>query len=263
MSDLNFSCTQCGKCCHDLRLPLTRPEAVAWLQRGGTVEVLCEAIPWVSEPAATDAPAMHKRQRSFPAWSGELPIRVIVVLAATFEGACPHLGNDMRCGIYDDRPHVCRIYPAEVNPFLSLSPGHKRCPPEAWASPAPFVRAGRVVDAQVQLHLSLLRHGDQLDIAVKAWICEILDIQVASLSNEGFMAHRPSPEWLLALLQQTPPAADSKQPPSHWMMVTDQAATFDALRLVGAKPLDARAFTDGPSRYLGFRSEVQAQKPTV
>lgn len=258
MSDLNFSCTQCGKCCHNLRLPLTRPEAVAWLQRGGAVEVLCEAVPWVSEPAASDAPAMHKRRRSFPAWSGELPIRVIVVLVATFQGACPNLGHDMRCGIYDSRPHVCRIYPAEVNPFLSVSPSHKQCPPEAWTSPSPFVRANQVVDAQIQLHMSLLRHGDQLDIALKAWICKALDIQMASLSNEGFVAHSPSPESLLALLQQTPPDADGKSPQSHWTMVTNQAATFDALRLVGATSMDARAFTEGPSRYLGFRPDAQS-----
>lgn len=260
MSDLNFSCTQCGKCCHDLRLPLTRAEAVAWLQRGGSVEVLCEAVPWVTEPAASDALAMHKRQRSFAAWSGELPIRVIVVLAATFKGACPNLGSDMRCGIYHNRPHVCRIYPAEVNPFLSVSPSHKQCPPEAWKSPTPFVRANQVVEAQAQLHISLLRHDDQLDVAAKAWVCKELGIQIASLSNEGFMAHCPSPESLLSVLQQTPPVADDRLSRSHWAMVTNQAATFDALCQVGAKPMYARAFADGPSRYLGFRPDAPPQE---
>jgi Fe-S-cluster containining protein len=260
MSDFNFSCTQCGKCCHDLRLPLTRAEAVAWLQRGDTVEVLCEAIPWVTEPAASDAPAMHKRQRSFPAWSGGLPIRVIVVLTATFKGPCPHLSSDFRCGIYDDRPHVCRIYPAEVNPFMAISPSQKQCPPEAWTSPTPFVRANQVVDPQIQLHMSLLRHEDKLDIPIKAWICKALDIQNASLSNEGFMAHSPSPESLLMLLQQTPPTVDDKPSQSDWAMVTNQAATFDALSQVGAKPMYASAFVEGSSRYLGFRPDTQPQK---
>ncbi|GLQ51883.1 YkgJ family cysteine cluster protein [Dyella flava] len=256
MSDLNFSCTQCGKCCHDLRLPLTRPEAIAWLQRGGTVEVLCEAVPWVAEPAASDAPAMHKRQRSFPACSGELPIRVIVVLAASFKGACPHLGRDMQCGIYDNRPHVCRIYPAEVSPFRSVLPSHKQCPPEAWTSPTPFVRNNQVVDAQTQLHVSLLRHGDQLDVAAKAWLCIALDIQSAGLSNEGFMAHCPSPEALHSVLQQTPPVATDRSPRRQWSMVTNQATTFDALCLVSAKPVYARALADGPSHYLGFRPDA-------
>ena len=259
MSDLNFSCTQCGKCCHDLRLPLTHPEAMAWLQRGGSVDVLCEAVPWVVEPAASDAPAMHKRQRSFPARSGELPIRVIVVFAATFKGACPHLGIDMRCGIYDNRPHVCRIYPAEVSPFRSVSPSHKQCPPEAWTSPTPFMRANQVVDAQTQLHISLLRHGDRLDIAIKAWVCKALGIRSASLSNEGFMAHCPSPESLLSVLQQTPPAVDDRPSTSDWAMVTNQATTFEALGLVGAKPVYASALADGPPRYLGLRPDAPPQ----
>lgn len=264
MTDLNFSCTQCGKCCHDLRIPLTRPEAVAWLQRGDSIEVLCEAIPWVTEPEASDAPAMYKRQRSFSAWSGKLPVRVIVVLTASFKGACPHLGPDLRCGIYESRPHVCRIYPAEVNPFRSISPSHKQCPPEAWTSPTPFVRANQVIDPQVQLHMSLLRHGDQLDIASKAWICKALDIQSASLSNEGFMAHTPSRESLLALLQQTPPPMEDNHPSENdWVMVTNQAATFDALNTVGAKPKYASEFVDGPSQYLGFHPDSPSQTPAV
>lgn len=260
MSNLNFSCTQCGKCCHDLRLPLTCQEAIAWLQRGGSVELLCEAIPWVTEPAAADAPAMHKRQRSFPALSGTLPVRVIVVLAAAFKGACPHLGPDMCCGIYEHRPHVCRIYPAEVNPFFSISPDRKQCPPEAWKSPVPFVRNNQVVDAQVQLHTSLLRHGDQLDVAAKARVCEALGIQQASLSNEGFMAHHPSPEALLSALQQTPPIAGDKPSQSQWTMVTNQVTTFDALNLAGARALQAWTLAEGASQYLGFKPDAPPTK---
>lgn len=263
MSDLNFSCTQCGKCCHNLRLPLTCAEAIAWLQRGGAIDVLCEAIPWVTEPDPSDAPAMHKRQRSFPAKSGELPVRVVIVLAATFNGACPHLGSDMRCRIYDNRPHVCRIYPAEVNPFRSVSPSHKQCPPEAWTSPTPFMRANQVVDAQTQLHISLLRHSDQLDIAVKARVCEELGIQSASLSNEGFMAHRPSREALLVVLQQIPAVVDGRSSQNHWSMVTNQASTFDALRLVGAKSVYASTLRDGPSQYLGFHPNAPPQEQPV
>lgn len=261
MSDLNFSCTQCGKCCHDLRLPLTRKEAIGWLKRGGTVEVLCEAVPWVTEPAASDALAMHKRQRSFPTWSGELPIRVIAVLTATFTGACPHLRSDMRCGIYDSRPHVCRIYPAEVNPFISLTPAHKKCPPEAWTSSSPFMRAGKTVDAQTQLHITLLQHEDQLDVAFKAGICEELAIQSASLSNEGFVVHRPSHATLLSVLQRDAPAGDSKPPISNWELVTNQAATLDALHLVGAKSLYATTSTAGTPQYLGFRPDTPSNVP--
>ena len=260
MSDLNFNCTQCGKCCNDLRLPLTRKEAIDWLKRGGSVEVLCEAVPWVTEPATTDAVAMHKRRRSFPTSSGELPIRVIAVLTATFTGACPHLRSDMRCGIYDSRPHVCRIYPAEVNPFIPLSPDRKKCPPEAWTSSNPFMRAGKVVDAQTQLHITLLQHEDQLDVAFKAQACEELAIRSAGLSNEGFVVHRPSSATLLSVLQRDATIEDGKPPASNWELVTNQATTLEALRHVGAKPLYTTTTAAGALHYLGFRPD---SPPTV
>jgi hypothetical protein len=50
--DIDFDCTMCGKCCHDLRLPLTVTEAIAWLERGNDVQILCEALPWPEEPPA-------------------------------------------------------------------------------------------------------------------------------------------------------------------------------------------------------------------
>src|SRR5471030_1717171 len=76
MPNLNFSCVSCGKCCHDLRLPLTWQEAIDWLSRDGTVELLCEALPWPEEPEPSNLQAQHKRRRSFPTMSGNLPIRV-------------------------------------------------------------------------------------------------------------------------------------------------------------------------------------------
>ncbi|WP_338000302.1 hypothetical protein [Burkholderia gladioli] len=42
---VHFSCTMCGRCCHDLRLPLSIDEALAWLARGGEVQLFCDAIP--------------------------------------------------------------------------------------------------------------------------------------------------------------------------------------------------------------------------
>lgn len=259
MSDFNFSCTQCGKCCHDLRLPLTHKEAIDWLRRGGSVDVLCEAIPWVTEPSSSDEVAMHKRRRSFAVRSGELPIRIIVTLTASFTGACPHLGGDLRCGIYESRPHVCRIYPAEANPFRALSPADKRCPPEAWRSPNPFIRANKVVDAQALLHITLLRHEDQLDVAFKAWACEELAIRSASLSNEGYVVHRPSSDRLLSVLEQNMPPETDEPSMSNWQLVTNQASTLDALLLVGAKSLYAIPSAEGMPLYLGFRPDMPPQ----
>jgi Fe-S-cluster containining protein len=144
---LSFACTQCGRCCQNHRVPLTVHEAMAWLRRGGDVHLLCDAVVWPAEPPADDAFAAYKRQRSFAAASAVMAVRVGVILAASFPGRCPNLMDDNRCGIYAERPLVCRIYPASINPFEPLGAESKACPPEAWDARGPaFVRAGQLVD---------------------------------------------------------------------------------------------------------------------
>lgn len=108
---LRFACTGCGRCCHNLRLPLSLREAVSWLERGGEVELLADAAPITSD-VPSDLGEAWRRQRALPAVSGTLPIAVNLTLAATFAGPCPHLLPNMLCGAYDERPNTCRIYPA-------------------------------------------------------------------------------------------------------------------------------------------------------
>lgn len=86
---LHFSCTMCGRCCRDLRVPLGLSGALDWLRDGGEVQLLCEAVPWLVEPAADDLAAAYKFRRSFAAPSGTLPLRVVVTVVAAFEGPCP------------------------------------------------------------------------------------------------------------------------------------------------------------------------------
>src|SRR5450631_1131003 len=68
--DLHFKCTQCGKCCRDIKLPLTVSEAMDWLRCGHPVQVICEALPWLEEPPADDLKAAHRRRRSFATMAG-------------------------------------------------------------------------------------------------------------------------------------------------------------------------------------------------
>jgi Fe-S-cluster containining protein len=242
-ASLNFECLpQCGGCCHDLRLPLTIAEAIAWLERGGRVELLCEAIPWESEPAPDQLVAAHKRRRSFPAQSGELPVRVIVVLAARFEGGCPNLLDDMRCGIYLERPLVCRIYPAEINPFIALQPAHKMCPPHAWSTPTPFIRGGQIVDAQVAADIGSSRAADHREAPFKAQVCEELGVDIASFSTLGFAVHHPERDALLTALRNVvaeasaagEPEEDPALPVPQWRFSSDRADYVEALTSVGA-----------------------------
>lgn len=231
---LNFECApQCGGCCHDLRLPLTIAEAVGWLERGGQVELLCEAIPWESEPPPDQLVAAHKRRRSFAAASGALPVRVIVVLAARFAGGCPNLLADMRCNIYGERPLVCRIYPAEINPFIALQPEHKMCPPGAWNVPTPFMRGGRIVDAQVADDIARSREADQREAPLKAHVCAELGIDIAAFSTLGFAVHHPDSAALLAALRGVTQAPAEPGVP-QWRFSSDRADYVEALVSVGA-----------------------------
>lgn len=259
MADFNFGCTSCGRCCHDLRLPLTTGEAIDWLERGnGAVEVLCEAVPWLEEPDPPHAWAAYKRQRSFAAMSGDLPIRVIVTLTAVYQGACPNLAADFRCGIYAMRPRACRIYPAEVNPFIAFAPEHKRCPPEAWTAPAPFMRNGEVVECATQREISALREESRQQLQAMPALCDALGIAAAGLSNEGFAVHAPPADRLLEILRTLAPSDDGK-PTASWTLVSNQAGSIDALASVGALSRWIASTPDGVGGYIGFRQDVGTQ----
>jgi Fe-S-cluster containining protein len=259
--DIDFECTMCGNCYHDLRLPLTVTEALAWLERGNEVQLLCEALPWPEEPAADNLQAAHKRRRSFAATSGSLPTRIVVILTGAFAGPCPNLLADMRCRIYEERPLVCRIYPAEINPFIELEPASKGCPPEAWTPGlAPLVRAGRLIDATTVDLIDRSRAADTADAPAKQRLCALLGIDAAALSNEGFVVHSPSREKLLAALREVS-AAGSRDAAAEampaWRFVSNRRATVDTLASVGA--LGELAAVDGEVAfaYLGFFPAVE------
>jgi Fe-S-cluster containining protein len=253
---IRFACTMCGQCCNNLRLPLSFDEAIAWLGRGGTVQLFCEAIPWPEEPPADNPQAQHKRRRSFAGASAALPVRVIATLVAAFDGPCPNLGADMRCAIYDERPRVCRIYPAESNPFIELSPANKACPPEAWGSDKPvFAVQNRLVDAQIAQVIDESRAVDARNAPLKEHLCATLGIDAAALSNEGYVIHTPPRDDLLRALQALVANADHTAPREHappWRIVSNQRASVETLRSIGAQGTHSSECTTAPFGYLGF-----------
>jgi Fe-S-cluster containining protein len=252
VDDINFECTACGNCCHDLRLALTVNEAIDWLQRGGKMELICEAIPWPVEPEPGNAQAEYKRARSTPAMSGTLPVRISIILAAAFTGACPNLHADMRCGIYEQRPLVCRIYPAEINPFVALVPESKGCPPEAWQK-TPLQRQGVLVDETTYQLVQQSRRANQLEAPLRTQICLELGLNSAALANEGFLIHAPESGALLAALQRIQAApASPDAATAEWVFVSNRTETVETLLSVGATghlvaPTPADTF-----RYHGF-----------
>jgi Fe-S-cluster containining protein len=249
--ELHFGCTLCGKCCRDSKLPLTVAEAVQWLTDGNPVQVLCEAQPWPQEPPPEDLQAAHRRRRSFAGMSGSLPARVVVILASDNRGACPNLQPDLHCGIYARRPLVCRIYPAEVNPFIALRPEHKMCPPEAWSDDRPLFQRGNALESDdIRGNVLRSRAADAADTAVKQRLCEALSLDCAALAAEGFVVYSPPPAALLAALQSATAAdlpATGGAGRIDWCFISNQCTTVRALTAAGGRSAFAGSSHAGSS----------------
>ena len=257
--DVHFGCTQCGNCCRGLKLPLTVLEAVDWLKDGHSVQLICEAVPWPGEPPADDRKAAHRRRRSFAVTSGSMPSRVVVILAANFAGSCPNLMTDMRCGIYERRPLVCRVYPAEINPFIQLDPTRKACPTEAWNAEHPLLlRDGRIVDARVRENIRQSRKTDGREVEIKRCLCAAMNLNAAALAEEGFVVHSPDRAVLLKELARAMQRTDAVNADTQWCFVSNRAETVAALAALGAVAALAGARGISSCEYLGFHPPSSA-----
>ncbi|MFM9936726.1 MAG: YkgJ family cysteine cluster protein [Novosphingobium sp.] len=251
---LCFECTQCGKCCHGLRLTLAVDEAITWAENGHVVQILTEALPAPLAEASADSQAEYDIARSFPAMSGAMPIRIAAVLVAFHEGACPYLQSDMRCGNYADRPRICRIYPLESRPFSRMSPERRLCPPEAWTSDRPLLLNGdRIADTNLMDIVADHRRTLIDDVPVVAAACAALGIASAAFSNEGLAAHHPVGSVLAAALRQAKIDCDDNQELKHWTIVTNREVTRSMLAEAGC----TTSLTSQGEGYLGsFPDEV-------
>jgi hypothetical protein len=214
-------------------------EALRWLADGHVVEVLSEAIPWPLEPAAEDAAAAYKRERSFYARSGALPVRITITLVAPLGKACPQLQADQRCGIYARRPMACRIYPAEANPFATIDPALRRCPEAAWQSSGPPLWQGiRCVDATTHNAIEQRQRAAKSDALQHAALCDSLGLRIAALANEGYAVHTPVRQQMIDVLRellavQTKPGA-STDTPQNWLCLSERSESLDLMRNAGA-----------------------------
>ena len=251
-----FGCTQCGKCCRDTKVPLTVAEAIKWLNRGDEVQLLCEASPW-PEALDGDPRAAHFKRRSFAVMSGSIPTRVVAMLVANVVGACPNLLSNLRCGIYEDRPLVCRIYPAEINPFVLLKRENKACPPEAWTEDHPIFQRGDAPAGEVIRHdIEKSRAADAFDADIKRRLCIALNVAHAALVHEAVLVYSPAAQTLLSALSVATATESSEESGAEWRFVSDQPQTLESLAKSGAIALhvcDAEAFS---FQHLGFKREA-------
>lgn len=258
--DIHFDCTCCGDCCRNIKIPLTAVEAVEWLHDGNEVQIICEAASWADDASAQDPAAAHFKRRSFAAMSGGLRARVVAFLVANIAGNCPNLQPDMRCGIYERRPLVCRIYPAEINPLLQLDPTKKACPTEAWAPQHPLLlRDGKVVNEELRQAILGWRAAEARDIAVKRRVCELMNLRDAAVAHEGFLVYSPPGatllRTLLAALHDVTTPEEHGLPDRQWRFVTDRPDTFDRLTRSGALACHARDVLEAHRHrlYIGFK----------
>jgi Fe-S-cluster containining protein len=253
--DVHFDCTQCGRCCHDTKVPLTLQEAADWLADGHSVQVVCEAWSWLEDRSGSDRKLAYLKHRSFEAASGGMPARVVATLVANIEGPCPNLDAERRCTIYTRRPLVCRIYPAEINPFMKIDPAMKSCPPEAWATDRPkLMQAESLMNAQVRRDIGDWLEALGPEAKRKNRLCTLLRLADAAIAQEGFLVHSPPREVLLDAISQVMrdegPAATA---PSQWRLITDRPESIDKYAAVGASVCHAGTLRSSQFHYIGLR----------
>ncbi|WP_122318620.1 YkgJ family cysteine cluster protein [Pseudomonas cichorii] len=186
---IRYNCVGCGICCKGRLIPLTLAEAEQWLARGHDVAIVLEAFNELSWPPGSGQYA-HSAGRSVAVNSDESSIRVIAVFVANALDQCPNLRADNLCGIYEERPLVCRIYPMEINPFIEMSQDNKLCPPESWGS-GDILCSDGVANPELQALVQRSRQADVADAADKIAICAHLGIKVASWKENAFAIYFP------------------------------------------------------------------------
>lgn len=210
-----FSCVGCGKCCTDHHVPLTLAEARMWAADGGQVIVLVEAFlgNGLGLPAQQRE---HAERRSLVVRSGNTDAHVAITFAAYNVGRCRNLDEDNLCRIYERRPLVCRIYPAEINPHIPLDPIAKDCPPESWQQGPLLIAGGALVDQELVELIQRSRQADRDDIRTKDAICAALGIRTTALKGDGFTAYLPEMSAFAAVIDQVT-AQPLSEASSEWV----------------------------------------------
>ena len=237
-----FSCVGCGKCCSDHHVPLTLAEARMWAADGGQVIVLVEAFlaNGLGLPAQQRE---HAQRRSAVVRSGSSDAHVAITFAAYNVGPCRNLDEDKLCRIYERRPLVCRIYPAEINPHIALNPAAKDCPPESWEQGPELIVGGELVDQELVTLIQRSRQADRDDIRTKDAICGLLGIRTTALKGDGFTAYLPDMGVFASVIDQVtahPLAAGD----SEWLFHVSGDDIAGQIRAAGAQVV-----TDPPQTY--------------
>ncbi|AZV28890.1 zinc/iron-chelating domain-containing protein [Pseudomonas syringae] len=237
-----FSCVGCGKCCTDHHVPLTLAEARMWAADGGQVIVLVEAF-LANGLGLPEQQREHAQRRSAVVRSGMSDVHVAITFAAYNVGPCRNLDEDKLCRIYERRPLVCRIYPAEINPHIPLNPAAKDCPPESWEQGPDLIVGGELVDQELVTLIQRSRQADRDDIRIKDAICGLLGIRTTALKGDGFTAYLPDMGAFASVIDQVT-AQPLSEASSEWLFHVSGDDIAGQVRAAGAQVV-----TEPPQTY--------------
>jgi Fe-S-cluster containining protein len=237
-----FSCVGCGKCCTDHHVPLTLAEARLWAADGGQVIVLVEGF-LGNGLGLPMQQREHAERRSVRVRSGVSEAYVAITFAAYNVGPCRNLDEDNRCAIYERRPLVCRIYPAEINPHILLNTAIKECPPESWEQGPDLIIGGKLVDQQLAELIQRSRQADRDDIQAKDAICGLLGIRTTALKGDGFTAYLPDMTAFATVIDEVS-AQPLAAPESDWLFHVSGDDVAAQMQAAGAQLV-----TEAPVNY--------------
>lgn len=228
-SAVRYNCVTCGICCKGRLIPLTIKEAEQWLIRGDEVAIILEAFSAFMLPDKSPE-YIHNSNRAATVNSGTQSVNVIAIFTANALNQCPNLQEDNLCGIYEERPLVCRIYPMEINPFIELREENKICPPESWESGEILCSDG-IANPPLQRLINHSRQADIKDAVAKVAICETLGMTVASWKGEGLAVYFPESDALLTAIRAS--TSDDFILSEQWSIRTDNQGRRQQLAEVG------------------------------
>ncbi|MDU8359433.1 YkgJ family cysteine cluster protein [Pseudomonas syringae group sp. J309-1] len=229
-----YSCTGCGRCCSDHHVPLTLGESLQWAADGGSLIILIEAF-LADGYGLPEGQLTHATRRSTLVQSGVTQAQVAITFAAYNKGPCRNLDADNRCGIYERRPLVCRIYPMEINPHIPLRPEAKDCPPEAWEQGPDLIVGGQLVDTELSRLIEQSRQADREDIGAKEAICQRLGIRATALKGNGFVAYLPDMDAFATAVMDLVDNTDAAPTSNGWTFHVAGDAVIETLNLAGAE----------------------------
>ncbi|MCX8194776.1 MAG: YkgJ family cysteine cluster protein [Candidatus Micrarchaeota archaeon] len=138
------SCRFCtARCCKGLAVVLTLPEAKRLAQATGLApEKIFEFTTSVDSRGTPHYPFLVRHSQGVAEY--------FLILKRRRKKECIFLEKDHRCSIYPHRPHVCRLYPFELD--------GKKVKKNALC-PVKFPKDAEIEEAARQLQADLVEHG--------------------------------------------------------------------------------------------------------